>query len=163
MIQAYISDLVPVTMDEEGVVYTQLIICKHSSGLKFSIFDPRMLCKNDDIDKDMRLDIRVPISSSIEHSDKTEFIIKPFIDGGGLINPTADINGIIEDITWSYGTEGYPYAILNVGIGTLKVMLDKIGEENIFKDKSRLKIYKKGEYIFIKYGQFYLDRIVIKY
>lgn len=159
MIQAYILGIVPVTMDEERVVYTQLINIKHSSGLIFSIFDPKMLCNKEDIHKDRELDINVPIYSSIERSSLNKFNIKPFIDYGGTINPTADIHGIIEDIIWSNNSKGYPYAILNVGLGTLNVILDKIGKENIFDDKSRLKIYKKGESIFIKNGQLYLDRI----
>ena len=159
MIDVRILEIKPVTVYED-TVYTQLIIVEHASGHKFSVFDPRLLCEPMDTGKLRHLDIKIPICSSIEYTNVTDFYIKPFIDSGGLINPTMDVRGLIEKIIWPVNKEkGFPEAVIDMGIGTLSVMLDKVGDELVFNNKSRLEIYREGDMIFIKDGQLYLHKI----
>jgi hypothetical protein len=143
-----IIDVIPVSVDDNGISHEQDIVFKLDNGLIISISDNDFQCEKENIGQ--RKSIRIIISvlrESIEKckNDSPHMGIFPYpLDQGTIANICGKIDKIIEPVEDKY-KQFRRYAILDIGFGKICILIFK-------KEFESFPHFHEGDCIWIKGG-----------
>lgn len=142
----------------EGKVFTQYVIVEMKNRSKVALYDTSKRVKENNLGTNVKINISVPVSGSIDLLQYCRYEIVPVrYDEEHFLGPAADIYGKIDRIIEK--DQGPPQAIIDVGDGTINLLLDKVGNNYVYNEKDRLSIFQIGVCIAIKGAQLYLESV----